>query len=234
MSEPSISLEQLNLFPLLEGLKKEDLVLLLDKLEYRPVPARDVVFSQGDQGEELFLLLSGTIRIVLLHEGGTDLTLAWLSRGEFFGEMCLLDRKPRSASAIAAEDCELLVLSRSAFFEFLATSPGSVSRLLALLSCRLRQANDSLENVSFLTVRRRLAGLLWELADRRGESDDRPGLILPRDVKHQVLAESLSTSRENVSRELARLQSRGLVAQEGRRIRVLQVEGLKALFEGQG
>ncbi len=234
MSKPSLSLEQLKLFPLLEGLKKEDLGLLLEEFEYQTMPAGGIVFSQGDQGETLFLLLSGTIRIVALHEGGTDLTLAWLSRGAFFGEMCLLDGRPRSASAIAAEDCELLVLSRSAFSGFLAKSPGLVSRLLALLSCRLRQANDSLQNVSFLTVRRRLAGLLCDLADRRGESDDRPGLILPRDVKHQVLAESLSTSRENVSRELARLQSRGLVAQEGRRIRVLQVEGLKALFEGQG
>jgi len=220
-------------FSLLEALDAADLGRLAAKVSQRRVSARQPVFCQGECGDELFLLLSGTVRIVLEGLDGREVTLALFSQGQFFGDMALLDGGPRSASAIAVDDCELLVLQQSYFFEFLVSSPKSLRRLVTFLSVRLRRSNQKLLDVSLLTLRQRLAGLLRDLALRRGESDHE-GILLPRDVNHRVLAEMLSTTRESVSRGFAELRIRGLVAQAGRRIRVLDAEGLRELLEGPG
>ncbi len=230
MLDPAFVLARLRCFPLLSALDETKLAELLPKLRHRRVHASDVVFAQGTKGDELFLLLSGTVRIVSALAGGREVTLAVLTAGDFFGDMSLLDGKPRSAAAYAVEDCELLSLLRSDFFEAMDGSPESIRRLLALLSGRLRQANDRLQSVSLLTVRQRLAGLLCDLARTRGHSENGRGILLPKDVNHPSLAKILSTSRETVTRELAELRAQDLVAQEGRRIRILHVEGLEALL----
>lgn len=217
--------------PLFGALDQADLAELAARFQRRSVPAGRTLFFQGDRGAELFLLMSGSVRIVLAHPAGRDVTLALLSAGEFFGDMALLDGHPRSASAITVEACEVLVLHQADFYAVLDRSPGSVRRLLAFLSERLRRANERLQDVSLLTLRQRLAGLLRELALRHGESTE-VGVLLPREINHRFLAETLSTSRESVTRDLAEFRRHGLVAQEGRRIRILNAEGLKRVLEG--
>lgn len=233
ISDRTLLTQHLENFPLLAALDAADRRTLATKLLQRTVRARQPVFVQGDDGDELYLILKGSVRIVALGAEGREVTLALLSQGNFFGDMALLDGHPRSASAIAAEDCEILVLHREDFFRVLERSPGSVRSLLAFLSERLRRANERIHDVSLLTVRRRLAGVLRDLALRQG-TDDGTGILLPREVSHRALAETLNTSRETVSRELAELRSRGLVEQEGRRIRVLALAGLTNLIEGAG
>lgn len=233
MHDPAFLLARLRHFPLLSALDETKLADLLPKLRHRRVHASDVIFAQGTKGDELFLLLSGTVRIVSALAKGREVTLAVLTAGDFFGDMSLLDGESRSAAAYAVEDCELLSLLRSDFFKAMDGSPESIRRLLALLSGRLRKANDRLRSVSLFTVRQRLAALLHELALSRGHSENGRGVLLPKDVNHPSLARTLSTSRETVTRELAELRSQGLVAQEGRRIRIVHVEGLTALFDGQ-
>lgn len=223
--------EYLERFPLLAALDESDRQRLAGRLQQRTVRARQPVFLQGEVGHELFLLLSGAVRIVAEGSEGREITLALLTAGSFFGDMALLDGHPRSASAIALEDCDILVLRQSDLFEVLERSPASVRRLLAFLSERLRRANERIHDLSLLTVRQRLAGVLRDVAMREGEPAD-DGILLPAAINHRVLAETLSTSRETVSREIAELRARGLVAQNGRRIRVLDAEGLKALIEG--
>jgi len=232
MPDPNDLRVHLARFPLFGALDQADLDRLAARFQRRSVPAGRTLFFQGDQGAELFLLLSGSVRIVLAHPGGRDVTLALLSAGEFFGDMALLDGHPRSASAITVEACEVLVLRQADFFAVLDGSPNSARRLLAFLSERLRRANERLQDVALLKVRQRLAGLLRELALRQGESNE-VGILLPREVNHPFLAQTLSTSRERVTREMSEFRSHGLVAQEGRRIRVLNAEGLRRVVEGE-
>lgn len=229
--DPDRLSELLGRFPLLAALDEADRQRVASRLQQRTVRARQPVFLQGEVGHELFLLLSGAVRIVAEGAEGREITLALLTDGNFFGDMALLDGHPRSASAIALEDCDILVLRQSELFEVLERSPASVRRLLAFLSERLRRANERIHDLSLLTVRQRLAGVLRDVALREGEPAE-DGILLPSSINHRVLAETLSTSRETVSREIAELRARGLVAQNGRRIRVLDAEGLKALIEG--
>lgn len=231
--DPDRLSEHLGRFPLLAALDETDRQRLAGRLQQRTVRARQPIFLQGENGHELFLLLSGAVRIVAEGAEGREITLALLTDGNFFGDMALLDGHPRSASAVALEDCDILVLRQSDLFEVLERSPASVRRLLAFLSERLRRANERIHDLSLLTVRQRLAGVLRDLAMREGEPAQ-DGILLPPPINHRVLAETLSTSRETVSRELAELRARGLVAQDGRRIRVLDAEGLRMLIEGHG
>lgn len=224
--------ERLKGIPLLACLEETELEELATKLRRRRAVARQPLFLQGDHGEELYLILKGSVRIVAEAPGGRELTLAVLEEGNFFGEMALLDGHPRSASAVAASDCELVMLVRSDFFEVLDRSPDSTRRLLAFLSERLRLSNQRLQDVSMQTVKQRLAAVLRDLALREGTLD-RQGILLPKEVSHRTLAEMLSNSRETVSRELAELRNRGLVAQEGRRIRVLDTQGLEELLDAE-
>lgn len=222
---------RLHEIPLFANLDEDERLDLAGRITFRRYLARQPLFQQGEPGEELFLLLGGSVRIVAQAPGDREVNLAVLSEGAFFGDMALLDGKPRSASVHAVSDCDVAVLRRSDFLEFLDSHPAVSRRLLAFLSQRLRRADGHIRDLSIMTVRQRLAGVLRELALRTGEVGSH-GVLLPREINHRVLAEMLNTNRETVTREAAILRHRRLVDQEGRRIRVLDPDGLSEVVRG--
>jgi len=217
--------------PLLAVLSEVEQEALAAMLMPRRMLKGQPVFLQGDPGDEMYLLLDGRIRISCESISGRDITLCFLKDGGFFGEMALLDGEPRSATAYAESNGTLLVLRRADFQRFLNEVPGAGISLLAFLSRRLRKANDRIQDFALLTVRERLAALLSDLAEREGEPvPDHPGVLLPPTVSHRALAGLLGTSRETVSRMYGEFKELGLVEQNGRRIMVLDLEGLRAIF----
>lgn len=191
------------------------------------------VFLQGDPGDEMYLLLEGRIRICCESLSGREITLDLLKDGGFFGDMALLDGESRSASAIAETAGQLLVLRRADFQTFLKGCPNAAVALLAFLSRRLRAANDKIQDLALLTVRQRLAALLVDLAVKEGEAAP-DGVLLGSSVSHKALSGLLGTSRETVSRMCADLKEQGLIEQQGRRLLVRQVEGLREIFADAG
>jgi CRP-like cAMP-binding protein len=191
------------------------------------------VFLQGDPGDEMYLLLEGRIRICTESLSGREITLDLLKGGDFFGEMALLDGEPRSATAVAELAGQLLVLRRSDFQSFLKACPNAAVSLLAFLSRRLRTANDRIQDLALLTVRQRLAAMLVDLAFKDGEplAD---GVMLGQGVSHKALSGLLGTSRETVSRMCAELKELGLIEQQGRRLLIRHVDGLRDIFADAG
>lgn len=217
--------------PLLAVLSEEERQVLAGSLMSRRMLKGQPVFLQGDPGDEMYLLLEGRIRICCESLSGREITLCFLKDGGFFGEMALLDGEPRSATAFAETNGTLLVLRRADFQSFLQEVPSAGISLLAFLSKRLRKANDKIQDLALLTVRERLAALLLDLAEREGEpAEGAPGVLLPKSVSHKALSGLLGTSRETVSRMCSDLKEQELIAQEGRRIMVLDLEGLRAIF----
>ncbi len=249
---------QLRQVPLFSDLSESMLERLAEHLLPRRLVRNQPIFLQGDIGDEMFLLLEGQVRIACESRSGREVTLAMLSAGSFFGEMALLDREPRSASAVSESQGRVLVLRREAFQRFLEEAPGAALSLLAFLSRRLRQANNKIQDLALLTVGQRLAALLCELAQEKVHPAAEQGLasaggrspsvdlvaeasagsgpppgpepvLLGSSVNHRALAGLLGTSRETVSRLLADLKARGLVLQQGRRLLVCDLPGLQAL-----
>lgn len=219
--------------PLFSVLDEEERAMLFERLMPRRLLKGQPVFLQGDPGDEMYLLLEGRVRICCESLSGREITLALLDNGGFFGEMALLDGLNRSATALAESACRLLVLRRVDFQDFLKVSPHATIALLSFLSQRLRQANDKIQDLALLTVRQRLAAVLVDLASREGEVCPE-GMLLSTGVSHKLLSGLLGTSRETVSRMCAELKDLGLIEQQGRRIIVRDVEGLREIFSEAG
>lgn len=220
--------------PLFSVLDREERQALAAILMPRRILKGQPVFLQGDPGDEMYLLLEGRIRIACESLSGREITLDILKDGGFFGEMALLDGEPRSATALAEAPGQLLVLRRSDFQTFLHRSPKAAVALLAFLSRRLRAANDKIQDLALLTVRQRLAATLVNMALRDGENLKDGGVALPSGVSHKTLSGLLGTSRETVSRMCSELKDQGLIEQNGRKLIVRQVEGLRDIFSDAG
>lgn len=111
----------------------------------------EVIFQEGDPGEALYIVMAGTVRISKFIPGAGEEAMAFLERGEYFGEMALIDDHPRSATAIAHTDCRLLSIGKSDFWELLGSDRDLASQVLwdfcRVLSRRLRETSDRLVTV---------------------------------------------------------------------------------------
>ena len=155
-----------------ESLDKEAAQELCELLESLDCKARPVLFRAGDDGDAMYLIEQGKVRICVRAKDGHEVTLTELHRGDFFGEMALLDGKPRSADARVGEDARLAVLSREHFLSFVRSNPDVALEMLTALANRLRHTDELLrhtatrnvnvEDAAHLTLADRAADLIAE------------------------------------------------------------------------
>ncbi|MCK4667063.1 cyclic nucleotide-binding domain-containing protein [Candidatus Dependentiae bacterium] len=135
-----------------KNLNDEDLASLEKFAELKKFQKNEMIFSEEEAGDELFIIKSGTVK-VLRQIKNEEQTIVILNPGEFFGEMALFDKYPRSASVKMMDDGELVVLEKSDFEEMKTKVPSLVIKLMEIvittLSDRLRQANRNFEVISF-------------------------------------------------------------------------------------
>ena len=139
-----MTLEALRSVPLFSSLDDEAARSLRGLLEVDDEPAGKDLFQAGDPGDAMYLIEGGRVRIHLRDAEGHDVTLAELARGDFFGEMAILDGKPRSASATVVEDARLAVLSREHFLGFMRANPDVALKMLGAIAERLRRTDELL------------------------------------------------------------------------------------------
>jgi len=176
----------------------------------------EVVFLEKDSGEYFYVVLTGKVKIAIQGGEGKEVILSWLTDGDFFGEMALLDEEPRSATVISADSTEMILLRREHFLRILRENPAFMQRIFTVLSTRVRKANHQIESLALLDVYGRVAGVLMDLAmeDGRRLPDGRIRLKLPA---HREIANMVGTSRETVSRVLAGLAKHGYLENTGGR-----------------
>jgi len=133
---------------LVHALFSDEATPLQEVMETLRLADGEVVFHRGDPGDALYLIDSGQIRIFTMDEDGRELTLNTLGPGEVFGELALLDDRPRSASAAAIGPAVLRRLRREDFLERVHTSPALVQALFSLLSWRTRHMTDYIERLA--------------------------------------------------------------------------------------
>jgi CRP/FNR family cyclic AMP-dependent transcriptional regulator len=163
-----MNVETLRHVPLFESLDAEAAHELCELLESLDSKAGAVLFRAGDEGDAMYLIEQGKVRICVRAKDGDDVTLAELHRGDFFGEMALLGGKPRSADARVAEDARLAVLSREHFLSFVRSNPNVALEMLTALANRLRHTDELLRHTSTRNVNVEEAAQLT-LADRAAD-----------------------------------------------------------------
>ena len=159
------TLRQVPLFESLDNEAADELCHLLESLDRK---AGTFLFRAGEEGNAMYLIERGKVRICVRTTQGHELTLTELGRGEFFGEMALLDGQRRSADAVVSEDARLAVLSREHFLSFVRSSPNVALELLAALANRLRHTDELLRNSATRNVNVEEAAQLT-LSDRAAD-----------------------------------------------------------------
>lgn len=160
----------------------------------------DIVF-QADEGTDLFIVVKGRARVSLLSREGQEFVLTTFKKGEFFGEMSLIDGKSRSANVIAEEETWLGVLKREKFMSTMKQNPIIAFDLLTSIVERLRKADDMIETLAFLDVNERLVKFIVQSAQRDGDRDEN-GYYRTKKRTHLDLASNIGASREAVTKAL--------------------------------
>lgn len=180
----------------------------------------EVIVSEAERGDALYVLLTGKVKVVLYGESGREVILSTFREpGDFFGEMSLLDDEPRSATVLAMAPSTLLVLSRADFRAHLARHPRVAVQVMTELSRRLRRADAVIGDLALLDVLGRLAARLRDLAVADGEPTPEGRELRNRPTQAEIAA-MIGASRETVSRALSELARRGDVVLTGRRLLV--------------
>lgn len=175
----------------------------------------EVIFHQGDPGDALYVVAAGRVKIVLpAPDDGEPAILATLGPGLFFGELAMLDGQPHSASAVALEPTETLVLGRTEFEQLFEREPSIRRALILALAGQLRRLTGHVEALHFMELPGRLALRISELALAT------PGARVDAEVRldwpytQAELAGMVGGSRESVNRLLADFAGRGLIRLE--------------------
>ena len=216
--------------PVFGALEPEQLEQLVSYARTRRVPAGTTLFSKGDPGTELFAVSAGTVKISVPAPDGREAMFNLLHPGEIFGEIALLDGRPRTADAMAMTDCELTVIERRDFLAFVHGEPNVALQLIALLCERLRIASEHYEEVVFLDLPTRLARILLQLADQTEAGAAEPKLK----ITQREISQMLGSTRESVNKQLRAWSKRGVIALERGSIVVYRLATLAAIAGGVG
>ena len=214
--------------PMFENLTPEQLQPLGEKMLTRKYHRGEVVFHQDDPGDRMHIIVQGRVRISIDSFDGREKDIALLNPGECFGEMALLDGSNRSANATAVDDIETLVLLREDFIKFIGEHPLVAAQTTAILTNRLRNANQMMGDLAFLDVPTRVAKQLLELAEKQlGGAAADGDIEIP--IGQDELARLVGSTRETVSRALTSYRQMGLLTTSHRRISITNLHGLERM-----
>ena len=201
--------QYLKQIPLFSHLKDSQLKEVATRCKTVRFKKGATIFQKTDMSTDLYIVENGSLKAVLSDDEGDEIVLARFERGSFFGELSLLDGKGRSATIVADKDSELSVLSRETLLDLIMKDPKIAISLLAILSERLRKADEMIESLAFQEVGERL---VRALVDGAKASDRVPAGFLKRDkLTHKEMAALIGSSREAVSKCMKVLSTNGIV-----------------------
>ncbi len=228
-AEPGFAQAVLRSCALFRAVDDEALALVAASLRTRRFRRNEVIFHAGDPGDSLFIVESGSVKIVLASSEGEEAIIATLHRGDFFGELAVLDGAERSASAVAFEPTEVYTLSRGPFLKLIDEEPALRTALLTSVAGELRRLTHHVEELHFLDLPGRLAMRLVELA--RGADTAGGEVRLPWPYTQSELASMIGGTRQSVNRLLSGLSDEGLLRIEHEAIVIPDVERLARVAE---
>jgi CRP/FNR family transcriptional regulator, cyclic AMP receptor protein len=219
--------ELLRRVPFFRDFSEADLTHLSGLVIRKTFPRDNLIVLAEDEGDTLFIIVRGQVKVSLISEDGREVILAMLGSGDFFGEMSLLDGKPRSATVTAAEETELVTLRRSDFIALLKRMPDLAIAILAALTTRLRKADRKIESLALMDVSGRIAAALLQMAEEVGQHRD-DDIVIHNRPTHQALANMAGTTRETVTRVLKRLEQEGYLYTTGRDLVIMREHDLRS------
>ena len=202
---------------LFRGLPDDEMAVIAGKLPMATCHRGQLLYAPGETGEVLFILKAGRVRLYRLAADGRKLVLATVGPGTAFGEMSVLGQSMTGSFAEAIDESVVCMMSRIDIEEVMIEHPTVAVQMVRLLSMRLHEAENKLEQMAFTPVPERLARLLLSLS----KGDEVAG------YSHQELADMIGTARETVSRVLVEWKTAGVITIDRRSIRMLDAAALE-------
>ncbi len=212
--------------PLFAALDEDAAAALRASMLEVDLPRGEVLFSEGDPGDRLYVIVDGKIKLGATSGDGRETLLAILGPGEMFGELSLFDPGPRTATAAALTDARLVGVGHPDLQPWLTGRPEVAASLLGALARRLRRTNEAMADLVFSDVPGRVAKALLELAGKFGEPGPDGAVHVVHDLTQEELAQLVGASRETVNKALADFQNRGWLRLEQRGVDLLDLERL--------
>jgi CRP-like cAMP-binding protein len=209
----------------LGGLPEAMIDQLAARAHFKRYDKGETIITRGDDGDSLMIVLSGRVKISNVTTDAREIVLNFLGKGDVIGEIAILDGAPRTASAFAIDDTEVLVLYRRDLLPVLLANPQTMLELIKILCEKLRAASAIVEENSLPMAARAAAGLL-RLAEQHGRHV-KGGTLIDLKLSQRDLGNYLGLSRENVSRQLGLFRDVGILRIEGSEILILDPDVLR-------
>jgi CRP/FNR family cyclic AMP-dependent transcriptional regulator len=200
--------------PLFSLLSDHQLAALFPAIQHRTYPRHSFMLRAGEKADALYVMLAGRAKVVIDDGEGREVTLTVIGPNEFFGEMSLIDDKPRSASVEAIDQCKVLYIAKAAFMTCLKDNFGVAMMILRAVVGRLREADQKIASLALMDVHGRVARLIMDLAREVNDT-------WVVDTGSEEMARMVGASREMVSRVLKEMRDSGLIRRDKRKIIVL-------------
>lgn len=223
--------ERLPADSILRRLSAQELESFLGYAVTRQLAKGEALLQQGEAGDSMMIVLSGTLKTCLRSAEGREVVLDYLGAGSILGEMAVFDEKPRAATVIAIEPASVIVLQRRFVLAFLERTPRAAVRVIQVLCDKLRRTNTRIEDSAGTVTAARLARALLRLIAEHGvpRAD---AVALGFRISQEELGNYVGLARENVNRYLRRWAEGGLVRLSRGEVTVLDAEALEAVAHG--
>jgi CRP-like cAMP-binding protein len=213
--------------PIFSGLTESELSFLAQRAVQRHYSTGESVFGEGEPCSGLYVVESGHVRIFKSSANGREQVLSIDGPGGSIAELPVFDGGSYPASATAVDDATLLFVSKQDFQALCLAHPQVALKVLRVVGARLRRLVGIIEELSFTTVRHRLASFLLRLSQKEGKRST-AGVEITLPISNQELASQIGTVRELVSRNLSRLQAEGMLKIDGRTVTISNLKALEA------
>ncbi len=218
--------------PVFAGLPAKEIEALAGAAREDTYRAREYIFMEGDPARWLCVVTSGRVKIVRHSSTGKDVVLELLGRGEIFGGVAVIEKRPYPAAAQALEPTTVLKIPAEALIAASERHPVVIKEMALMIGRRLREAHDSVKSLSVDPVEARIAATLLRLAERDG-ARTKAGLALPFHLTRQSLADMTGTTVESAIRVVSRWLKAGLVIDEGGRLVIVDKTALAEIAAGE-
>ena len=203
--------------------------LLTDVGDLLEADRGETVYHPGAPSNCVYLVESGRVKLAYLDESGKKLTLTIVDAGEIFGEMCLVGEKSRRHLATAIEQTIVRCIDKPTFLRTLGELPDGLRVLVEHFAARMREYEESLEDLAFRDIQARLSRQLLKLSDEYGE-ETKDGILIGLAVTHKELADMIGSARENTTLALNRFAREGILEKSRYRIIIKNEDGLRKKF----
>ncbi|MDP3048677.1 MAG: Crp/Fnr family transcriptional regulator [Thermodesulfovibrionales bacterium] len=205
-----------------------------DMEEVKPylIPAnfkkKEVIFSEGDSSDWLYIVTKGKVKITKLSQNGREIILEIISPMDFFGGVAVIRGFPYPANAVAMDDAEVLKISRSNLMRILDRFPNLMYCMAMNIGDRIKGSHEALKNIAVEKVGSRIASLLIKLADKAGSKTDN-AVAIDMKLTKQDIADMVGTTVETSIRTMSKFKKLGIVSEKGGNIAIKDINKLKAL-----